>query len=313
MGLADSHTTSRHARPHALHSRRGPAVLAAMLTTLSLTLVTTQPLLAASPVVPMAGEIFLTPAERQAALDGMTREERSSLGHLFTAEAPGLLVAYARAEYEVVVTPEGERTVEPVGFPTTNPTGNLSLPSHAIAASSATGGRAGTNLFISMAISKTRSTAPYEWEIYSYAQWGSNGSYSPAGMDCCNNIRDYIGVAWAGNLALYSDWKNGKYQAWCSGEPALDIVRDKANANVGLSQSFHEWWDPDNCPMYYGHTGIRIREATWLNRISNVTSEYIHTWASFNYTLGFSASGPNVTISPTTSTWSANSYVSFTH
>lgn len=292
---------------------RGQTVLIAVVVTLSLTLVATQPLLAAPPVLPMAGELFLTPAERQVALDTMTKEERRAIGHLFAASAPGLLVAYARAEYDVLETPDGGRTVEAVGSPATNPTGNLSIPSHATAASSATGGRSGTALFISMVITRTRSTSPYEWEVYSYAQWGSNGSYWPAGMDCCNNYRDYIGVAWAGGLAIHSDWKNGLYQTWCVGEPGLDIATSKVTANVGLAQGFHEWWDPDNCPMRYGHTGIRIRESTWKNRISNATSEYIHTWGGHAYSVSFSASGPNVSISPTNETWSAPLYVSFAH
>ena len=291
---------------------RALATLVTTASTLSLTMVFTQAVLAAPTVVPMAGERFLTPAERVAAVSGMTPEERQTVGQLLSDGAPGLVVAYARREFTVFEGPDGTRTVEPVGVLAESPTGALSVPIQPVAASTSMT-KPGTNLFISLAVVKTRSTSPYEWQVYEWAQWGTNGSYSPAGMDCCNNDQDSFGVAWAGGLALYSDTKSGRYQSWCSGEPALNIARSDIRNNVGVGHSFNEWWDPDNCPMYYAQADNRIRESTWQNRISNVNMKYFHTWSSFDYTLTFSAMGPSVTISPTTSTWSANLYLSFSH
>jgi hypothetical protein len=259
----------------------------------------------------MPGETFLTPAEQRAALDSMTEDERAALGDLFNEDHHGLIVAYARREFDVVVYPDGSQGVEPVGVVTESPTGVLSVSSQEVA-SLVTGGKSGTDLFLSFVVEKTRSTSPYEWQVYWYAQWGQSGSYWPAGMDCCNNYQDTVGVAWHGGLALYSDSKSGKYQAWCSGEPALNIYRSDVTANTGVGHSFNEWWDPDNCPMYWGSADNRIRESTWKNQISNVVMKYYHTWGSYNYSLTFSST-PSVTISPKTDQWSANLYLSFSH
>jgi len=289
------------------------AIPASILVAATATIGGPEPVAAGPPIVPMVGEVFLTPAERHAALNQMTAHEKEVLGYLFADDAPGLLVAYARAELAVTETPDGKKSVEPVGFQATNPIGNLSLPSFATAATSATGTKSGTQLFLSLVISKTRSTSPYEWEIYTFAQWGSNGSYSPTGMDCCNNYDDFLGVAWQGGLALWTDQKNGKYQAWCTGEPALNIATNKVTPNAGIAWDFREWWDPDNCPMYYGHSWTRIRETTWKNKLSNATSEYFHTWGGQSYSIGISATGPSLTISPTNESWSFPLYVAFTH
>ena len=288
-------------------------LLIALVTTLSLTMVMSQTALAAPPSVPMVGEDFLTPAERKAVIQSMTAEERASLGNLFAAEAPGLVVGYVRREFVVSETPDGGRKVDPVGVIRDSPTGTISIPSHQMAGTTSLT-KPGTNLFISLTIVKTRSTSPYEWQVYEYAQWGSQGSWSPAGMDCCNNHEDTMAAAWGGGLALYSDWESGKYQSQCVGEPAgIDIYKSDIANNVGVAHSFHEWWDPDNCPMYYGHVDNRIRELTWRNRISNVSMKYFHTWGGYNYTIGFSGTGPQISISPTSSQWSAVLSLSFTH
>ena len=107
--------------------------------------------------------------------------------------------------------------------------------------------------------------------------------------------------------------KPGIYQSWCSGEPPLNIYRSDISPNTGVGHSFNEWWDPGNCPMYWAQADNRIRESTWQGQISNVAMKYFHTWGRYNYSLGFSATGPSVSITPTTSTWSANLYLSFSH
>jgi hypothetical protein len=291
---------------------RAFATLVSTTSTLSLTMIFAQAALAAPTVVPMPGEDFLTPAERAAAVAEMTPQERGAVGQLLSDDAPGLVVAYARREFTVLEGPDGTRTVEPVGIVSESPAGSLSVPVHQVAATTSLT-KSGTKLFISLTLVKTRSTSPYEWQVYEWAQWGSNGSYSPAGMDCCNNDQDSFGIAWAGNLALYSDIKSGTYQSWCSGEPALNIYRSDIINNVGVGHSFNEWWDPDNCPMYYAQADNRIRETTWKSQTSNVSMKYFHTWGSYDYSLSFSAVGPSVTVSPTTASWSANIYLSFAH
>jgi hypothetical protein len=65
--------------------------------------------------------------------------------------------------------------------------------------------------------------------------------------------------------------------------------------------------------MNYGHSWTRIRETTWKNKLSNATSEYFHTWGGHSYSIGISATGPSLTISPTNESWSWPLYVTFTH
>jgi len=237
----------------------------------------------------------------------MSAGEQLAVGAFFADDAPGLLVSYTRREFDVVELADGSRTLVEVGSTVQSPSGALSIPSMATAATGY-GSKPGTDLTFSISVIKTRSSSPYEWQVYPYAQWSGYD-----GMDCCNNYEDSFGVAWNGGLYIHSDAPTGRYYSWCVGEPYLDIYRSDAAANLGLGYSFHEWWDPDNCPMYWAGVDIRIRETSWKYTTSNVTMKYFHTWGNYNYSLGFSASGPSVTISPTTSTWSAAAYTSFSH
>ena len=296
-----------------LRRSRALSILSSVASTLSLTMVLSQTALAAVPAVPMVGEDFLSPVERQAVTDTMSAEERASLGHLFAPEATGLVIGYVRREFAVFETSNGGRAVEPIGVIRDRPTGAISVPAHLVAGTTNLT-KPGTNLYISLTLVKIRSTSPYEWQVYEYAQWGVNGSYSPAGMDCCNNVEDTMAAAWGGGLALHSDAESGKYQAWCVGEPSIiDIYKSDVANNIGVGHSFHEWWDPDNCPMYYGWVDSRIRENRWRNMISNVSMKYFHTWGVFNYSVSFGVHGPQINISPTTAQWSAVLSLSFTH
>jgi hypothetical protein len=58
------------------------SLLMSTLVLLSTAIVHVPSVLAAPPVLPLPGEDYLTPAERQAALHGMPASERAAIGHL---------------------------------------------------------------------------------------------------------------------------------------------------------------------------------------------------------------------------------------
>jgi hypothetical protein len=286
-------------------------LLAALTSGVSLSMVLTPIVLAAPSVVPLPGEDFLTPGERQAALRGMADAERAAIGHLFADDAPELVVAYARREYTVIEEPDGSRSAVPQGSTVESPTGRISLPQHLTAACCVSGGKSGTALWVSFTVTRTRTAAPHEWKLYGNAQWGRSGTYSPAGMDCCNNDDDSLAMAWGNNLALHSDSGTGRYQSWCNGEPSsIPVSRSDVSANRGVAHAFREWWDPDNCPMYWASTTNHIRKSTYSNVLTNATLKYFHTWSNPDYTISF-GSRVTISISPTRGQWALPLYVTF--
>lgn len=286
-------------------------LLVLSLSVISLSMVRSPIVLAAPPVVPLPGEDFLTPEERRAALRGMADAERAAIGHLFADDSPELLVAYTRREYSVIEEEDGSHSAVPQGSVVDSPTGRISFPQHLMAACCASGGKSGTALWVSFTVTRTRTSSPHEWKLYGNAQWGRNGSYSPAGMDCCNNDDDSIAMAWGNNLALHADSGTGRYQTWCNGEPSsLAVSKSDVSANRGVAHSFREWWDPDNCPMYWASTTSHIRKNTYSNALTNATLKYYHTWSNPNYTISF-GSRVSINISPTSGQWSLPLYVTF--
>jgi hypothetical protein len=274
---------------------------------------TAAPTAFASPnVIPMAGETFLTQAERIAAVQTMRPAEFEELGGLFADGTPGLLVAYTRREFNIVTLPDGTRTAEPVGE-LSDPGSALSLSNTAVAG---TGGKPGTDLYISITMVRTRSSSPYEWQIHAYADW--SGHQFPAGLDAFNSSEDSIGVAWAGGLYLYQDTKGGLYWPCSDGiRDGLDIYRSDATPNAGVGYSFHEWNRAVCLPhgtaaMDFANTNQYIRETTWKNQTSNSVMKYFHTYGGLSYSLSFSQS-PSISISPTSEQWSAAAYTSFSH
>ena len=140
--------------------------------------------------------------------------EHEELGPAFAEDALGLVVAYTRRAYAIVELPDG--TFIPTlkeAYSSTPTTASFDAPLEAIAG---TGGKAGTDLYISISVIKLTNSSPYKWQISGYARWGFK--QFPTGASCCNNKPDYIGVAWTGNdLGLYSSGINGALHllCWC--------------------------------------------------------------------------------------------------
>jgi hypothetical protein len=288
------------------------SLLMSMLLLLSTAMFQVPSVVAAPPVLPLPGEDYLTPAERQAALHGMPASERAAIGHLFRDDAAELVVAYVRQEYRVVHHADGSSTVTPSGAPAVSPTGRVTIPSHATAGCCDYASKSGTQLSVSFTVTRTRTTAPHEWRLYGNAQWGVGGSWSPRGMDCCNNDDDAIAMAWGNNAAFHSDASNGRYQSQCIGEPSrLPVQRADIHNNRGISHAFREWWDPDNCPMYWVSITNHIRRSTFTNTLTNATLKYVHTWSNHDWRIGFGAGGASISISPTSGQWSLPLVVSF--
>ncbi len=260
----------------------------------------------------MPGEKFLTPAEKLAAVESMRPDELEVLGDVFAEDAPGLVVAYARREVQVVSNEDGTVTLEPVGVTASGTeSSQLSIPSTAMAG----GTKPGTSLYASIVVTRTRSSPPYEWELQAYSDWIAGST----GMDAINASEDSMGVAWAGGLYIYSDYSSGKYKTCAGTELPLDIYRSDVTPNVGIGFSFHEWRTSNCGPfqpipgMKYAFAATRIREPSWQSKTSNVVNKYFHTMGGLSYSLGFSASGPSVSISPTSEQWSWAVYASFSH
>lgn len=187
--------------------QRFVGALIAGVTAASMVLLAVPAAFAATAVLPMPGERFLTAAERQAVVETMHLGEIDEIGGLFGDTAPGLVVAYTRREFTVVELPDGSTTLVPVGPISGSSDSGLSMLPEAVAG---TGGKPGTDLYISVTITRTRSTSPYEWAITAYSDW--NHQAFPAGMDAFNNSEDSIAVAWAGNLYIYEDTHGGLYK-----------------------------------------------------------------------------------------------------
>ena len=288
--------------------RRPLVALLGTVIGLSVTLLGAEVAMAANLVVPLPGEKFLTPAERSAVVAAMTPNERRQLGHQFADDAPDLAVAYTQREFQVLKHEDG--TLEAIPLPNATSDGAaITLVATEIAARSSSQIVSGTNLYMSMGVWRTRTKSPHEWKFQAYAEWRGD-----TGLGNWNNTSlDGIGLAWAGNMALHSHtWSSAyKTDSDCGPGNALRNFRvADASPNAGIAYEFSEWqWG--TCEMYWALTYTYVRKNTFSNTLRNAVYKYFHTQTGLTYSFGFSASGPSVSISPTSNQWSAALYVTF--
>lgn len=261
-------------------------------------------------VVPMPGELVLSESQRRLALAQMPLPEREARSREWAE--PGVLpVAYAQVFGRVEYDLDGSPYLVAVGYYGEDPMApNFLVPTFSTASSSASNQR--YDLYVSIGIVRRSCSGCYEWAINAWADWrGENG------LDPFNSSEESFGVAWAGDLYLYSDTYTGEYMPDTTGtRRSLDIYRSDAAPNAGVGWSFHEWrrvcsW---YCfvPVDWANGTAYIRETRWQNRTDNAVMKYFHTYSTLTYSLTLSAS-PEITISPTADQWSLPAYVSFSH
>lgn len=295
--------------------RRLLALIQATALVFPVMLTTPATTLGAPQVAPMPGERFLTEAERNAALNAMDPSERSEIGDWFrNDQSAGLVVAYARREFSVAEGLDGSVEIMPLGFAPSDPTSGLSIPSHLVAT---TATKPGTDLTITFTVTRTRTTPPYEWMLHAYASWARKTF--PTGLDAYNTAEDSIGVAWSDNFYTALQTSGGLYMACPNGSrPGIDIYQSDGVPKVGIGWSWHEWSQflcKPHTPqaMEYAHGAVYVREDTWKYGTAEAVMKYFHTWSSGSYSLGFGASGPSVSISPTSNQWSLAVGLTFSH
>jgi hypothetical protein len=167
-----------------------------------------------------------------------------------------------------------------------------------------TSGSGGTaTLYISIAVAYDREAPAYRWDITDYFRWDG---WPPNG----NDGLDQLATAWANNLALSSDYAYGHRPDGTT----VTATRNDMTPNVGTS------WELRECrptcvsngdKTSWGYLLATIKESTAHNQDTNVVFKYYHTWQSLQYSIGFSAGGPSISISPTSGQASLATYTSF--
>ncbi|MGI8998397.1 MAG: hypothetical protein ACR2GO_01645 [Candidatus Limnocylindria bacterium] len=284
-------------------TRRRPVILA-LSVFLSAAIPAAPAAFAAPPISPLVGEVALTDAERQHALDTMRPNERAELHRLFgRAEADVLVLSYDRRLVSIVTTPDGKQRPEEVVKAREVPGSSLRVPNESIA-----GYATKDDLYVSLTVTGTRSTRPYEWRVWTYAEWRDG----LMGMNPVNSSADSMALAWAGGASLHSQTARGsRYSQWPCADEELDEWPSDGTANVGTAWSFHEFgrW---GCPMHWALADIRIRQDRLVGRTDNLVYRYYHTYGGLDYGLSFSRS-PGISISPTKEQWSLALFGSYTH
>lgn len=283
--------------------RRRPMLLAASIL-LSTVLPSAPAAVGASPIVPLAGEVFLTQPERRHALDTMRPDERAGLHAAFEAHGADLLVlSYARRLVRVVTQAGGREVPQEIVKARTAPGSGLSIPNEGVAGSATK-----EDLYISFTVTRSRTTRPYEWRVWTYAEWRDDLS----GMNPTNGSADSMALAWAGGAYLHRQTGSGsRYSHWPCNEEELDEWPSDGSPNIGTAWSFHEFgaW---GCPMHWALADVRIRTDRLVGRTDNLVYKYYHTYSGLEYDFTFSKS-PGISISPTKEQWSLALFGTYTH
>ena len=257
-----------------------------------------------APIVPLADEVVLTRLERQLALETMRPDERAGLRAAFDAHGTGLVVlSYTRRLIRIVTGPDGRETPKDIVAARTVPGSGLSIPSEAVA-----GMATREDLYISLTVTRSRSSKPYEWRIWTYAEWRDDLD----GMNPTNDSADSMAAAWAGGAYVHRQTGSGdRYSHWPCNEEELDEWPSDGSPNVGTAWSFNEFgtW---GCPMHWALADIRVRTDRLVGRTDNVVYKYYHTYGGLEYDVSFSRS-PGISISPTKEQWSLALFGTYTH
>ncbi|MEO7295738.1 MAG: hypothetical protein ABIZ57_06315, partial [Candidatus Limnocylindria bacterium] len=208
-------------------TRRRPVILA-LFVLLSAVLPTAQAALAAPPISPLVGEIALTGAERQHALDTMLPNEKAALRTAFgQAEDDVLVLSYERRLMRIVTTPDGKQRPEEIVQAREIPGSSLRVPNEAVAGSARK-----DDLYVSLTVTRTRNTRPHEWRVWTYAEWRDGLK----GMNPTNSSADSMALAWAGNAYLHSQTASGsRYSHWPCADEELDEWPSDGTPNVGTA------------------------------------------------------------------------------
>ncbi|HET6380658.1 MAG TPA: hypothetical protein VFH63_06430 [candidate division Zixibacteria bacterium] len=284
--------------------RRLTASLMALALTLPVLATSAGPAKAREPVVPMPGELVLTDAERRLVRETMTPNERAVVGPLLEA-SDRLLLRYTRRLYRVVPVPGGGNRPELLAADRQVPGSALVLPEEALAS---TATKAGTDLYISFTVVRTRSTPPYEWQVFPYAEWRGWD-----GINRDNSSADALAVAWAGDAYVHSQKGMGQLtDTWLCGKGPIDIWASDGTPNTGTAFSFHETGYLWGCRAWWAAADIRIREDTWQSRTDNLVYKYYHSFGGLEYSFSFSKS-PGVSITPTREQWALTVFETYRH
>lgn len=284
--------------------RRLSASLVALALCVPVLALAVHPVAARAPVVPMPNEVVLTDAERRLVRDTMTPTERAVVGPRL-AGIDGLVVGYTRRLYRVVPLPGGGSRPEPITTDRQVPGSALVLPEDSVA-SSAT--KPGTDLYISFSVVRTRSSSPYEWQVFPYAEWRDWD-----GIDRNNTSADTLAVAWAGGAYVHSQRGMGTLtDSFPCGRGPIDIWASDGTPNTGTSFSFHETGYMWGCRAWWAAADIRIRESSWKNRTDNLVYKYYHTYGGLEYSFSFSKT-PGVSITPSREQWALTVFETYRH
>lgn len=236
--------------------------------------------------------------ERQRTLASMRPDERAALGDVFGGGIGELVVlSYTRRLMMVEAGPGGrQRPIE------------LRADGAGKLAPSASGSAAKEDLYASFTVTRTRSSRPYEWRVWAYAEWRGG----LRGMGPSNGSADTMAIAWAGGAYLQTQTARGaRLSHWPCGDEELDEWPSDGSSNVGTAWSFHEFgaW---GCPMRWALVELRIRQDALVGRTDNLVYRYFHTFGGLTYDIGFSR-GPGISITPTNEQWSLALFGSYTH
>lgn len=228
------------------------------------------------PVFAAEGHGPLSRADLVAALQAMSREERIGREPIFLSERY-TIVAYAR-----VTQPYDSVTGEALGEPVMRDLGEP-VPAGATGI---------TNLTLTLSIAYDNQAPCCRWDAQGYFDWTGTPPNGRSG-------KDQYAIAWANGLALRSDYAWGKYDDF--GRHSISMNRADVTPNVGVNYDFNERYDRISYADYGWLTVTISHSAPLKYQDTNIVLKYSHTWASSEYSVTFSATGPSIGISPTTS------------
>jgi hypothetical protein len=262
-------------RPHRIRAARRVGVawlLATLLATMSLS---------TASAAGVSRPTGLSSSAKETLLAGMSARERALRAPLFRSSRY-VVVSYARSVERLPAVRAGQVRGGP------SRAGRIST-------------MAITNLTTSVAVAYDSEAPKYRWDISGFFDWKGKPPNN-------GNGNDQIAVAWAHGLALHSDLGYGYY----TDGKKITMNRNDMTPNVGTSWEFKEC-NLSYCNSYanWGYLLATIKETTRHNDDTNVVFKYFHTIDSTSFSIGFSASGPSISISPSANVTSTTVYTDF--
>ncbi|MBI2780605.1 MAG: hypothetical protein HYX55_02260 [Chloroflexi bacterium] len=262
-------------------------------------------LVAPAPTLAAEGPVGLSSAQVSSLLDSMPADERA----IRSSELLGgsrVLLGYV----QMWVAPDGSGSKQSVT--TTSGTRTTTSSRSKLSGKSATDGVSTSGfgefvyngLYISISVEWDSSIrSEYRYPVTAYFDWQGTGQPWNG-----RTGTDGLAVYWGNQLALLGDFFWGKYR---DGSNLQNLSRSSAPPNQGVGWKF--WEAKANSPFGsiadYGYMNVTAARANFTNFITNFTVEYIHTWATNNYTFLWGA-GPSVSFTPSSSSESINASAS---